>query len=97
VPRRFVAIGVAALATAGSGVGALLMAAVPAAAHASCTSDFQSRTQFNRSQNAPRVTYDPPNITVYEGNLLLLATNESQYTFLWVDCVAGAANPDGAL
>lgn len=84
-------MGVAALATAGSGVGALLMAAAPAAAHASCATDFESRTQFNRSQNAPRVTYTPPNITIYEGNVLLLATNESQYTFLFVDCVAGNA------
>jgi len=94
VPRRFIALGVAALATAGSGVGALVTAAVPAATHASCLSDFQSRTAFNRSQNQPKVTYTPPNITIYEGNVLLLATNESQYTFLFLECVGvGAANP----
>jgi hypothetical protein len=85
------AIGIAALATAGSGVGAIVTAAAPAAAHAGCVGDFQSRTQFNKSQNAPSVTYSPPNITIYEGNILLLATNESQYTFLLLDCVA--ANP----
>jgi len=89
VPRKIIAMGIAALATAGSGVGALLMAAAPAATHASCATDFESRTQFNRSQNAPSVTYSPPFVTVYEGNVLLLATNESQYTFLFVDCVAG--------
>jgi hypothetical protein len=95
VPRRLIAIGVTALATAASGVGALVTAAAPAASHAGCVSDFQSRTQFNRSQNAPSVTYQPPNVTVYEGNILLFTTNESQYTFLLLDCVD--ANPAGSL
>jgi len=94
VPRRFIALGVAALATAGGGVGAIVTAAAPAAAHASCVSDFQSQTAINESQNLPRVSNDPPNITIYEGDVLLFATNESQYTFLMLDCVA--ANPAAA-
>jgi hypothetical protein len=91
VPRKFTAIGVAALATAASGIGAILMAAAPAAAHAGCAGDFESRTQFNKSQNAPSVTYQPPNVIIYEGNVLLFATNESQYTFLLLDCASAAA------
>lgn len=77
---------VAALATAGSGVGAILVAASPAAAQAGCVSDFESRTQFNRSQNAPRVYNQPPVIGIYEGNVLLFATNESQYAVLLAEC-----------
>jgi len=94
MPRRIIAMGLAALATAGSGVGAILTAAGPAAANASCLSDFQSRTATNRSQNAPSVTITQENINIYEGSILLLATNESQYTFLFEECVAGGtANP----
>jgi hypothetical protein len=94
VPRRLIAIGVAALATADSGLGAIVTAAAPAATHAGCVADFESQTQFNRSQNAPKATYDPPTLTVNEGNVLLFTTNESQYTFLMLDCLD--ANPDNA-
>lgn len=88
MPTRIIALGLAALATAGSGVVAILTAAGPAAANASCLSDFTSRTQFNREQNAPNVTITQSNIDIYEGDILLLATNESQYTFLLASCVA---------
>jgi hypothetical protein len=88
------AIGVAALATAASGVGAILTAAAPAAVHAGCLGDFESRTAFNKSQNAPGIYNQPPVIGVYEGNVLLFTTNESQYTFLLLDCVS--ANPAAA-
>jgi hypothetical protein len=90
-----IAIGAAALATAASGAGALVTAEAPAAAHAGCVGDFQSRTEFNRSQNAPRIYNQPPVIGIYEGNVLLFTTNESQYTFLLLDCVN--ANPASAL
>jgi hypothetical protein len=91
VPRRIIALGVAALATAGSGVGAILAAAAPAAAHASCLSTFESQTSVNRQDNGPSAVVNLNEIDVKPGTPLLLATNESQYTFLFLDCVA--ANP----
>jgi hypothetical protein len=91
VPRRIIALGVAALATAGSGVGAILAAAAPAATHASCLSTFESQTSVNRQDNGPSAVVNLNEIDVKPGTPLLLATNESQYTFLFLDCVA--ANP----
>jgi len=87
VPRRIIALGVAALATAGSGVGAIVMAAAPAAANASCLSTFQSYTSGNKQANGPSATVGVNDIDVKPGTPLLLATNESQYTFLFIDCV----------
>jgi hypothetical protein len=87
VPRRFVAIGIAALATAGSGVGAIVTATAPVAAHASCLSDFNSRTSVNESDNAPGIYNQGGVIGVKEGSILLFGTNESQYTFLFLECV----------
>ncbi len=91
MPRRIIALGVAVLATVGSGVGAVLTAAAPAAAHASCLSTFQSETSFNEQTNGPSAVVNLNEIDVKPGTPLLLATNESQYTFLLLDCVA--ANP----
>jgi len=88
VPRRILALGVAALATAGSGVGAILAATAPVAAHASCLSTFQSETSFNEQQNGPSAVVNLNEVDVKPGTPLLLATNESQYTFLLLGCVA---------
>ena len=87
MPRRIIALGVAALATAGSGVGAVVMAAAPAATNASCLSTFQSYTSTNEQDNGPSASVGVNEIDVKPGTPLLLATNESQYTFLFIDCV----------
>lgn len=88
--RRIIALGAVTLATAGSGVGAIVTAAAPAAAHASCLGTFESETSVNEQDNGPSAVANVNEIDVKPGTPLLLATNESQYTFLLVDCVAGS-------
>ncbi|MDQ1746355.1 MAG: hypothetical protein QOD07_618 [Frankiaceae bacterium] len=95
MPRRIIALGFAALATAGSGVGAIVTAAAPAGANASCLSTFESYTSYNRQANGPSVVANLNEIDVKPGTPLLLATNESQYTFLFLDCVAGGSRVAG--
>ena len=89
MPRKILALGIVTLATAGSGVGAIVTAAAPAATHASCLSTYESYTSYNEGANGPSVVANLNEIDVKPGTPLLLATNQSQYTFLLLDCVAG--------
>jgi hypothetical protein len=95
LPRRIIAIGAAALATAGSGLAAVAMAAAPAAANAGCTTNLESATFSNVNAGGPGVEVDGRYIIIDRGTPLETTGDELADGEAWLSCVV--ANPAGVL
>jgi len=95
LPRRIIALAVAALATTGSGVGAIVAATAPAAANAGCTTNLKSATLSNVGTGGPSVTIEGTKIIIDRGTPLATTGAELDDADAFLNCVV--ANPANVL